>query len=476
MQMRLSLKPIEYWIRLSTPAKALLLACIVAAPVIGFMSVVTGAIGDAKPLFLLAVPSMLLLLLALLVDPMRLLLLILLLRGGLDPFLDATKIPIGNASMGLGGVLNGVIILLAFLLGRKAKSGFVGSALKWSAPLMIVFLVNAARSPNTGEAIKFTLGVATYLSAFVIGILLTEKRGVDYTLRVVLHASIPAVLLSMVMLATGWRPIGGQIGSGDFIDTTSRFAGAFNHPNIMAFFMANTAVIALYFFARAREGRGTVRQGTLLAVVLTSTALIVASQTRSAWAATFSVFTLYTLIFNRKALLLLAACLLLIFCIPAVQDRLLDLSDDRGYLIYSTLNSYEWRKRLWLDALNSLSVQGWLWGNGVRSFFTDSPTFFSLGGGIPFGAHSIYIQMIYETGLIGLAIWLIMLVGAMYGFSKAWRTNRSIAFTGLCLVTAYATVCYSDNILSYLVYNIYFWLALGAMTRALFKKNDITAS
>lgn len=457
---------IQQWYRLSLAARALLIACIAAAPLIGFMSVMSGILGHGRPVFLLAVPLALILLLAVLVSPYGLLLFILLTRGGLDPFLEATKIPLGSASMGLGGVLNGLIIFLAIILARQTKSETLRSALRWSAPLVLVIAIACMRSPNIGEAVKFILGIATFISAFAIGVILTERKGLDYTLRMILYASVPAILLSIFMLLTGWSGPSAAVGAGDAISAAGRFAGAFSHPNIMAFFLTNTVVIALYFLARKNSTGARPHAYSLFLMLVSAGGLIVASKTRSAWAATAIILCVYAALFHRKLLVYLVLGGIGALFVPAVQDRLVDLSDDRGYLIYSTLNSYAWRKQLWSDALAFLSWQGWLWGNGIRSFFTDSTTFFKLSGGTPFGAHSIYVQLIYETGIIGLISWLTPLIGLAYRFARTWHSEKNAAFTGLCLIVAYMTVCYSDNILSYLVYNIYFWLALGAIMGA----------
>lgn len=453
-------KLIQRWFALSLSAKLFLLASVSLAPIVGIASVFSGLLSNSKPVFLLAVPATLLLALLYLAAREYLLISILLLRGCLDPFLEVTKIPLGSTSIGFGAVLNGVILLLALTTPSKPKNTKNDQILYWAILFFAIMLVGAVRSTTQAEAIKFVFALFTYWAAFSIGASLTHKHGFAFALRIVLHASFLAALLSLFMWASGWRIYNGNESFIEKIEAAGRFSGAFSHPNIMAFFFLNAIIITLYLLPKEHKISGRLY---LLAILASSTLLIVASKTRAAWAASILIFVVYTLIFNKRLIPWLLIGAATVALTPAVQDRLQDLADDRPYLVFSTLNSYEWRKQLWSEALRSMDWMQWVWGSGVRSFNTNSVQFFSLSGGNPFGAHSVYVQLIYETGVIGLFAASALLVRLTATFVASWVYSKDLTFLGVCFVAVYTITCYSDNILNYLVYNVYFWMALGAM-------------
>lgn len=458
------------WNELRPTAKLFTVICLIAAPMVGLASVMSGMLGNSKPVFLLALPLGLTLLFALVIQSHGVLLFIILTRAGLDPFLESTKIPFLGTSMGLGGILNGLLIFLAILYLRAVGFSTVSRYARWAYPFALTLLFGTIISPAPGEALKFTLGIATYAAAFSLGAALAKRKGAEYTLRLIFLSSIPPLLISGVMLITGWRFYAETNLTGELIEASGRFAGTFSHPNIMAFFLTNTVAVSLYLISK--ESRKPYALA-ILAALLFSLALIILSKTRAAWAAVSVMLLLHAIFFNRKWLPYLAACGAAVFFSPAIQERLSDLADERTYLIYTSLNSYEWRKQLWFDAINSMSWKVWVWGAGIRSFYVDSIAFFKLSGGHPFGAHSTYVQLLYESGVIGLILGLAPLTAAAYALIKSWPRFKDSAFLGLCLIVVYAVVSYSDNILSYLVYNVYFWMALGA---ALISADTETAS
>jgi len=49
------------------------------------------------------------------------------------------------------------------------------------------------------------------------------------------------------------------------------------------------------------------------------------------------------------------------------------------------------------------------------------------------------------------------------------RLDGLAGFSGLAVVLVLAFVCYSDNVLGYLVFNIYAWMVLGALFQSSFR-------
>ena len=449
------------WSKTPPAARTLIVLAFIAAPALGVLAMTMGLLSQSKPAFIAILPTILLLGFSLILERRGLLLFLLIVRGGLDPFLEATRVPLGSASMGLGGVLNGLLIVLAIIEARRQNNDDLPRMLKKGVPLALVLLFALMRSPAPAEATKLLLNIVTYACMFSLGVVLAREKGLDYVLKVVLYASIPAISLSLVMYVTGWQVGAGAANLGEWIESRGRFQGSFAHPNIMAFFLTNTVIVCLYLFPKIESKAQRLGIYITLALALT---LIILTKTRAAWIALAMIFALYGVLFNRKLLAPMIILGAITSLIPEVQERLLSLKDDRPYLIYSTLNSYAWRKAIWADALAYMNASTWLIGAGLQGFFVDSVKFFHLSGGNPFGAHNVYVQLLYDTGIFGLTLWVALLLSLIIPILKAWNKDRATAFAGLCFWVVYVTVGYSDNILGYLVYNIYFWIAIGAIT------------
>lgn len=447
----------RYRQELLSPVSIVIMGALLLAVVLGYLSVFAGLFGGYRPAFLVVLPAIIALGFFFLIDRQALLVVILFFRAGLDPILETTKIPLGGSSMGLGGVLNGLIILLVLFAVKAEHIKLLKKPALIALPFFLVLLVGVFRSAAPADAIKAYLALITYASMFAIGVVYSEKWGSDRVLKLVLYAGAIPIVTGLAMMMLGARAPDG------------RFTGPFEHANIMAFFMLNVAIVGLYFRSKSITGKASnhgtkpaVGQWLVAVAIMGALVMLVMSQTRSAWAALATVLIVYVLLFERRMLLPLIGGAALMFFVPAVQDRLMDLKDDRGYLIYSQLNSFDWRVVLWSDALGVMSAKDYVVGSGFGSFIPDSARFFSLGGGHGVPAHSVYVQLLYETGVPGAFAFILMLISLLISvvFSAG---SKSARFSGLCIILVLAFICYSDNVINYLVFNIYAWLILGAL-------------
>lgn len=421
-----------------------------------------GGIFTHRPVLAAALPAVMILSFMVLLGRPALLFGILMFRAGLDPLLDGTQLPFGGASMGLGGVLNGLIILLtiASLLEQPTKMWKRGATI--FLPFLAILFIGVVRSPLPAMAVKQFLSIATVFSVFLLGIHLAERKGYQYVLKIVLTSCIIPFGVSIVMLATGWK-FGYTARSSEFMQGSEagRFAGPFSHSNVLAFYLLTLAAITLH--VRAAK-LGTLKLTRIASVILVFTlVLLLMTKTRSAWATCVLLLMVHGAIFERRLIPLLILGGAIALTLPPVRERLFDLKDQRDYLIYAKLDSYAWRKLIWSQGLHYLTASQYFFGKGVMSFYDDSLRFFSLAGGEKRYPHSIYVQLIYENGLVGLTIYFTLLGKIAITFLRSIQQNKSVAITGLMLTLLYATVCFSDNVLDYLVFNIYIWLTLGAL-------------
>jgi hypothetical protein len=174
------------------------------------------------------------------------------------------------------------------------------------------------------------------------------------------------------------------------------------------------------------------------------------------------MFFLYGLLFERRFLLYLLLVPLLALLVPDIRDRVLDIGQGNVVVQYAKLNSFTWRRVLWEDAIAWMAPIRYAFGYGSGGFFFNSPTFFSLSGGMTTGAHSVAVQMLFDVGIVGLGAYYWKYWRAAQIFWRFRREDALLSAMFIALLIGYVVVSLSDNMLSYLVFNWFFWFVMGA--------------
>ena len=108
-----------------------------------------------------------------------------------------------------------------------------------------------------------------------------------------------------------------------------------------------------------------------------------------------------------------------------------------------------------------MQPSNYLFGYGLEAFMYYSIDFFPLAGGMQRGAHNVFVQLFFDTGTIGLLCFIWLNAYLAYQFVKFYKTNPLMIFTAIIIICQYLIISYSDNMLSYLAFNWYFWFFLG---------------
>ena len=129
------------------------------------------------------------------------------------------------------------------------------------------------------------------------------------------------------------------------------------------------------------------------------------------------------------------------------------------------MNSWELRKALWSSAFGWIENRPIVGHGGLDSFLENSPKFFLF---VPSGlegvyAHSVYVQLLFEVGLLGLLAFLGIAIQFFNGMVRLAAFDRHAAIIGGSLCLAYLGLCYSDNMLYYIAANWYFFALLGVL-------------
>jgi O-antigen ligase len=403
---------------------------------------------------LMLLPAALAALAVVVMRPRAFLLLALVTRASADLIFESSKVSIGGFQLGLGGVVNAAVLLTAALLVLRQPQALPRRtlALMWG-PFLAVAAIATVQAPQAVDAVKLFLAWLSYGAVFASAFCFVKSvRDFRFCAGVVLCSSLAPSLYACAQLAM-YGLAGG-----------ARLQGTFTHPNIFAFYL--TVVISLTLYVLKSRAASPRLHAALCAYMLLLLGLLVLTQTRSAWVACAALFIAYGALFERRYIAYAALAGAIALLIPTVSERLIDLSSGNEYIGYAQLNSFAWRRMLWEAGLSWMAPARYLLGYGLDAFKYHSISFFPLAGGIQWGAHSAYVQCLFEMGAAGLAayVWLFARVAAMA--KGVWQADRLGAFVALVLIVEYLTMSFSDNMFAYLAFNWYVWFMLGAACAA----------
>jgi O-antigen ligase len=406
-------------------------------------------VGD-QPGRLAALPALLLLGVLLIYDYKKLLILILLLRSVGDMALESTQLGFGNFRMGVGGLINLVVIVIAIMLVLEKPKLFPSRLASYWMPVLMFMAGAALLSYDPARAIKLYLGMLSYFAIFVIAVyLVRSNEDFNKAIRLVLWSSLIPTLYSFVEIALHMR------------DSSFRLRSTFTHSNIQAFYLMLILVLCLYMlksplFKITPRGRFVI-----CCYMPLQLGQLLLTQTRSAWLACALVFGLYALLYERKYLLYLLLLPLAVVFVPAVSERLMDLGQGNEAVGYARLNSFAWRLSLWESAIGWMEPLRLMYGYGLGGFEHFAQTFFEKAGDIKWDAHNVYVQFLFDMGVLGLLCYLWLYARVLWTLRTFARIERVSSFLLVAIVLQYLIVSFSDNLFGYLVFNWYFWFTAG---------------
>lgn len=430
----------------------LLVACAIAV-VFGLALPVLASALDGSLAKLAALPALLLLGGLFVFNKRLLLLCVLLLRASGDIVLESTRVGSGGSfSLGLGGAINALIILIALLfVVEKPKLLPRKAWVPWMI-LLGIATIGMVVSPDKGAALKIVLGLCSYFAVFVCAfyVVRTPEQFRSMVLLVVASSLIPA---AYGFVSTALNARGGLSGF--------RLQSTFGHPNIFAFYLTLAIALGLYVIKSAQFKLDQFKRFALAGYLGLLFLLLLLTQTRSAWVACFLIFLLYGIKYERRYLVYMLILATLALLIPSVQERILQLDSGNTVTTYAKLNSFAWRTYLWSSGLNWMSSSHYLFGYGVEAFPYYSPLFFPLSGGVKWGAHSVFVQWFFDTGLVGMVAYLAIFYQVLRVLIRYQKQDSLGGVILICTLIEYIVVSASDNMLSYLAFNWYFWLVMG---------------
>ncbi len=412
-------------------------------------------LAEFNPIFILATPLLCVLFIGVMLKPKWVLVGLIFTRTLMDPMLNASK---AGSSLGFGAVVNILVILIPIFLVLKDRSvPILRSAFlkKWIF-FLIVCLITVVSSPHPLMGIKVFFNLLSYLCMALLPSLIDpQKNDKKFWIKILILSSILPVVFANLDLARGGVPMA---------DSANRIQGTFTHPNILGFYLVWVMMLVLYIFKSGLLRLSYFKKFLLLLYGLNLTVLLVATKTRNAWICAWLLLFLYGLFKERRYIYYSLGILIFGFFLSGVASRVTDL------FVHNTSreNSFAWRLDVWKDSLGSI-MEKWMLGHGLGSFRELSRNFL-IENKKGAEAHSVYIQLLFETGIVGLFAYLSIYWNLFREFY--WRFKKSVlglraefAIVIIYLIV-YLVSGLGDNMLYYLTLNWYCWFFIGVVLKS----------
>jgi putative inorganic carbon (HCO3(-)) transporter len=370
-----------------------------------------------------------------------------------DRLFQLAAINVAGHAVTYGVTLNLIVICATILnIFRIRRCTPSGLQYMW-LPFLLVCAVAVLYSPLQIDASRRLLIYVCYYSIFVLSfVIVRSERDVLFFLKLVILSSVLPVLYGLFQTLSGVDWFG-----------DSRIQSTFSHPNMFAFYLLAVIGVILFLNTTGRI-RISGRLRLLLNLYLIPLLIVlIMTKTRSAWIGCMVLFFVYGLAHDRRLLVLMLIATPLAFAIPAVHERIVDLMSENNYIGGPAveLNSYAWRKLLWENAFTYIWRQP-IFGYGLHSFpFYSAEFFYPTPDGTY--AHNDYIQVLFETGLVGLITFLWIFWRCFVWLFQRWRFDKRGVTAAAAIMVAYMICSYSDNLLEYLPYQWEFWFPFGVI-------------
>ena len=377
-------------------------------------------------------------------------------RSTADNVFSQFDFQLAGMTLSAGAILNVVILGLTAVMFLHRPSSF--SAIKIWIPFLFVAALSVAWAPDKGSAVRLLLVLLTYASVFTIPFCMAaDRRRSAWLLKAIVYSSVAPAFI-------------GVLGFFLFRDDDGRLKSTFLHPNVFAFYLMIIIGIIFYLLSSSIAQLSPLIRKMLVPYAGLLLGLIILTETRAAWAGVFMILVAFAFLVDRRYLLTLLLLPSLIF-VPAVSDRLSDLTRGTEYTGQmksedDAINSFAWRQLMWESAMKD-SANARMLGKGLASFGPNSVIFFPIVdpdadyGIHGVGAHSAYVQALYETGVVGLLCYIWIYVGVILRTLRQFARHPRGTVIILSIILAFMAANFSDNMFDYGAVNMYFWGFLG---------------
>jgi O-antigen ligase len=320
-----------------------------------------------------------------------------------------------------------------------------------------------------------------YLMYYILTRTITQVKTIHRMMGAMVFAVVAACVFGAFEAYTSWRVIGlfpfvpGRFGGDSAYVGLDRFVSTFSNYSLFGAAISFAIVEALYLLTLAKTAA---RKIYLWAALLIMFLNIYKLTTRGPWLALIIGFGMLLLIGNAVTRKRMAAIVVLSVAVMVIRPGVYHTIVNLYAATVDTSNpdnpkgtSYEYRYALWRVSLEALgkSPGRELWGYGLESFYhlhLRAP--FSTNPEYPFeSADSSWVELMVETGYVGLLIIAILLLKPAVLVFNDWRRIRKPQnyLCGILLINMAQYYFMMTNVALYAwgqtAYMLWMWIAAG---------------
>jgi O-antigen ligase len=387
-------------------------------------------------------------------------LVVLLCRASLDAFQDVYLPVPGLSSLNVAGLLaiflfGGTVILI---LTRRIQIGRDPVLVPYGVFLSIC-LLSLLLSPDKGRSVSDWLRLASYMAVYVLIVATVRTaKAVEVAIDVIALSAVVPLMVGVFQFFSGggmFTNVGIQL---------RQITSVFVHPNGYGIYLALLAPMVLMSVVSTQSRLRQIVFAGLAGAMLFFT---IQTYARVAWAGLLAGIAIIGSIRYRRLIVFVPLLVLVAWFTPSIVDKLLLV-----FTPSAETNSLITRLTIWTEAL-ALFRSSPLLGRGLGSFNTLSEFVQRNMAATPgTSVHNTYIQLLAETGILGLGSYL--WVQAILGI-RIIRSVRSVrarclqpaVLGALSMFVANLLMGLTDNILTSPVVQWYVWAVAGLAVVAL---------
>ena len=320
----------------------------------------------------------------------------------------------------------GLVAVFGWLAQVRAAPAAVRAALRLHARLLTLFAallvwltLTLLWSQDSGAALSGL--VYWYANGAALVVLVTAIR-TPRDLRLVVVAVVVAVVAAVVLALAGIDPGGAQAAADAGPTYEGRLQGVFGDPNFMAAFILPTVVLLAALGNMVPVQVRVLLLPTVVVLVIGFAGTV----SRGGMVGALAAFVTAVVVMRGQRAAVLGAAVLAVVVLavwlagnPAALERLQSAGEDRG----------SGREDIWLVA-RRVSWDHPVGGVGLDNFTVRSREYVRRPGTLeyvelivdrPHVVHNTYLQMLAETGIVGLGLFLAILATAVGSAIRAAR-------------------------------------------------------
>ena len=369
---------------------------------------------------------------------------------------------IGNESFNfdLGGLVNvlatGMGLVYFLVLWKnpfKGRSLTVPYGLFWG-----IFVVSMFYAPDFRWAIRFATRLGAPFFTYLIISDMLDRKMVQQVVYAIYASSFIPITYGFFQWITGT--------GNDITEGYNRVQSSFHHPAHFSMYLVYLFCLSYSELLADRRSNRVLLLGYILCVV----ALEISTYTRISWMAMGFCF-LYLSFAYRKLTYVFGAItggiIVLLSFGSGIIGRITSVGDalvsDNPYDLNTSVG---WRLYFWDEILRRFWDSPWVGFGSGSSTILGTELF-----GTEASPHNGYLRVLYETGLVGSAAFLFVLLAMLWQGARLLRARLPprVAFISHVYVTmtvTYILLNMTDNILEYYEVAIYHWAVLSLVEYA----------